>query len=268
MRAKVAMVLMLAAVAPRLSDQPKTEVGLYSSKAVSLCVAPSAADRIVAVSSPDKAKTVIVDYTEFYENHDKPVTVYMEAYHNRFKVEAVYPLDPNMPWGPDAELLWAPDSRAFFVNYSDGGSVGTFHALVYFVGPSGVRRTEPTQGVREAYYSQPVACFAPGSTNQQARIGPPEKPNVGAVTWLGDSSKLIIAAEVPPHSSCDDMGTFRLYEVSVPSGRVLRSYGQIEAKKLFLRDVGEDLRNADDNCFLKPKSCWSPWLHPELKVDK
>jgi len=32
----------------------------------------------------------------------------------------------------NAEAAWAPDSSAFFVTFSDGGNVGTYHVKVFF----------------------------------------------------------------------------------------------------------------------------------------
>jgi hypothetical protein len=266
MIAMLGIALVLGGILPELREQPKAEPGVYASEAINLFVPRNAVTTIVRIPSPDKTKTVVVDYTQFYQDYNQPVVGYVEAYGKRFKIEPEYLLDPKLLWGVDSELAWAPDSKAFYVNYSDGGAVGGYHALIYYADPSGIRKTEPTRSVQRLYYSHPVACFGPNADNQHPRVGPPEEPNVGAVAWLGDSTRLLIAAEVPPHSSCDDMGTFRLYDVSLPTGRVLKSYGQIEAKKRFWKDLGMELRDADDDCILKAKSCWSPWLHPDLKM--
>jgi hypothetical protein len=64
----------------------------------------------------------------------------------------------------------------------------------------------------------------------------PELPNVGAVAWIEGSAKLLLAAQVPPHSSCREMGKLRGYVVSVPRGAILESMDE-----KVLRDRWEDL---------------------------
>jgi len=141
----------------------------------------------------------------------------------------------------DAEVAWSPDSKAFFITYSDGGNVGTFHVKVVHVSPTGIEITEPIANGR--------LLFAP-------RCFDAEMPNVGAVKWASnDSSRLIIAVEVPPHSSCASMGTFRAFEIALPTGRVSASYSQIAAKKAFSSDLGRELMVADDGCITRPRTC-------------
>ena len=109
-------------------------------------------------------------------------------------------------------------------------------------------------GCWELKWKFPPKCFEP------------EEPNVGAIKWDGGSSRLLIAIEVPPHSSCASMGTFRAYEISVPEGRVLRQYTQLSAKTLFAGRLGEELINADDDCDARdpnPKTCYPRGLTPE-----
>ena len=143
----------------------------------------------------------------------------------------------------EAEVAWSPDSSAFFVTYSDGGAVGTFHVLIYRVDDTGVHKSEPVPNGRK--------LLKPNCINK-------EFPNVGAIQWGENSSTLIIAVEVPPHSSCVDMGTFKAFEISVADGKELKEYGQLEAKRVFKKTLGVELQNADDDCFRKPKSC-DPW---------
>lgn len=149
----------------------------------------------------------------------------------------------------DPEVLWSPDSKAFAETYSDGGAVGTFHVIIYYVEKNQLRTIEPTAAVTKEFLSHPRVCFEP------------EDPNIGAIKWIKDSSEILVAAETLPHSNCDNLGTFRAYIIRLPSGDILGSYGQIEAKKLFWKHLGVELRNADDECILKPGSCDIPQLH-------
>ena len=141
----------------------------------------------------------------------------------------------------NAEVLWSPDSKAFSVTYSDGGNVGTYHVKVVLTTDAGLRIFEPLPDGRKLLVPR---CFDP------------EVPNVGAIRWMGQgSSRLLIAVEVPPHSSCASMGTFRAFEIALPAGYVLASFGQIEAKRDFGALLGERMRGADDRCVQTPLAC-------------
>ncbi len=144
----------------------------------------------------------------------------------------------------NAEMGWAPDSKAFFVTYSDGGSVGTYHVKVVQVTESGLRVSEPIPDGRKLFKPH---CFDT------------EYPNIGAITWSGPL-QLLIAVEVPPHSSCASMGTFRAFKIELPSGNVDAHYDQLTAKKLFEHDIGTELRGSDDHCVTNPQECIPPGL--------
>jgi hypothetical protein len=156
----------------------------------------------------------------------------------------------------NAEVSWSPDSRAFFLTYSDGGAVGTYHVKIVYLTPRGLHVVEPISNGR--VLSTPK-CLTP------------ERPNVGAITWpRGISSRLVIAVEVPPHSSCASMGTFRAFEIALPRGRVLRRYTQKQAKRVFANEIGIELQEADDSCATMRRSCLPCGLggscgQPELK---
>lgn len=193
----------------------------------------------LTVPSPDKWKSILVyrnDYTHDFDFH-----VRVLAYGEKFRTDIGSHVAP--------EVMWAPDSKAFAETYSDGGAVGTFHVLVYFVEENGLRIIEPTKSVTRAYLSRPPECHYP------------EDPNVGAIAWLGDSDRLLVAAETLPHSNCEGMGTFRAYEIRLPDGEIVRSYDQLDAKKRFWNRMGEELRGASDECIRDPRSCENPAFH-------
>jgi hypothetical protein len=87
-----------------------------------------------AAKSPDGAKAVVVKVnTTPYS--DEPHRVNVEANGREYKTRIGYSVD--------SEIAWSPDSAAFFVTYSDGGAIGTYHVKVFFVGKSGLRESEP-----------------------------------------------------------------------------------------------------------------------------
>lgn len=58
------------------------------------------------------------------------------------------------------------------------------------------------------------------------------------------------------------MGVFELREISLPDLSIVRTYGQVEAKRRFAEDLGGNLREANDQCVRDPKSCWVAFHHP------
>ncbi len=124
--------------------------------------------------------------------------------------------------------------------------------VIYHVSASGLRYTVPTKYVWKEFMSWPVQCG-----------GPREGPNLAFVKWGEDSKSVYLAAEILPHSYCDLMGTFKLYRVALPSGRILKIWDQLQAKKEFWGSLGQELRNAEDDCIGNPASCYVPQYHPE-----
>ena len=89
----------------------------------------------------------------------------------------------------------------------------------------------------------------------------PETPNVSALAWSRDGKRLLLAAQVLPHANCDDMGTFRLYEVAVPIGTILHRHDQRDAKARFGKLPGPSCVRPTAAAFRTPGSCFIPALH-------
>ncbi|HEV2212923.1 MAG TPA: hypothetical protein VGS99_06215 [Gammaproteobacteria bacterium] len=151
------------------------------------------------------------------------------------------------------EFLWSPESAALAVTYSDGGLVGNYYISVYRVTELEPALIDVLAAVRSDFTSSYPKCYDT------------EEPNFGAVSWLDGSQHLLVAAEVLRHSNCDDAGTFALYEVSVPDGKIIKKYDQLEAKRLFADKLGSELSSANDDCIRKPGSCYIPELHKQDK---
>jgi len=204
--------------------------GEFSADATSL--GESKAPRRFTIISPDTQNSIIVH--DSGEGQSPGFEAFMTLGEKRL---------PLFDGQVDPEVLWSPDSKAFAETYSDGGAVGQFHVLIYYIGHRGLRTVEPTARVTQDFLSHPHYCYWD------------EDPNIGAVAWLQNSSRLLVAAEFPPHSNCEEMGMFRAYEITVPSGQIIKSYDQLTAKRLFWPHLGDELRAADDECVKKPKSC-------------
>jgi len=189
----------------------------------------------ISYSSPDGTKALTVHVVD---GHSRTYLVVAGA---RYAVEYA-------AW-PCPELQWSSDSRAFFVNYSNGGAVGDYEVRVFYASRDGVSTVDPTSFVRKDSRATYPKCFSP------------EDANLAGIAWLDGSLRLLVAAEVLPHSNCDSMGTFSAYEVEVSSGKVLHKWSQLEAKARFWKLLGHELRAADDECIRRPKACQIPALH-------
>jgi hypothetical protein len=132
---------------------------------------------------------------------------------------------------PRNDLLWAPDSKAFFV---DGGAGMTSPAYVqvYLVEDAQLRPLDVTQQAEQdmvksfppckALYLDQAAC-----RKMETRPG----YNLTAIDWADDSSALVVMAEIPCTSNfggimCQVLG----YELEVPSGKILNRMEPRELK--------------------------------------
>jgi len=147
----------------------------------------------------------------------------------------------------NAELVWAPDSSAAFYTGSDGGNVGNYHIHVFYRRNGTLVHEDLTPRIM-AKFGRPVRCYDP------------EDPNVGGIAWL-DKNRLLVAAEILPHSNCDSMGTFKAYVVDMATLKVIKTYDQLSAKRLFYDKMGLELRGASDICIRSPRDCEIPALH-------
>jgi hypothetical protein len=201
--------------------------GIYGSHAVDLWGEVGGGGR-TSVSSPDGQSRVLVQYDD-----DHGMTIRTEGNIGKlsFSTDAFVA----------SELTWAPDSKAFFITGSDGGAVGEFHLLVVDRFAGRLAMKDASKAIYAAF-GHPVRCDEP------------EEPNVGGIKWLS-GHRVLVAAEVQPHSICHGMGTFKAYELDPATMTVGRAYGQLEAKKLFGADLGRELEAADDACVTRPRNC-------------
>jgi hypothetical protein len=211
--------------------------GIYGSHAVDLWGQVAGGGR-TTVASPDGRSKVVVEYDD-----DRGLTIRTEGAMGKqsFSTDAYVA----------SELTWAPDSTAFFITGSDGGAVGDFHLLIVDRFGGRLALKDASKAIYAAF-GHPVKCDVP------------ETPNVGGIKWL-PGHRVLVAAEILPHSICDSMGTFKAYELDPATMTVGRAYGQLEAKRLFGPDLGGELVAADDGCVRQPKSCYVSTNHPEPK---
>lgn len=219
--------------------------GFYSKSAVPLRDAIAGSDHSVLIDSPNHRSRVIATYRE--DKLDTHIDLRLTGELGDLQLD----LNP----GVASELLWSPDSRAFFVTSSDGGANGNYH--LYLVDQFGGKLQN--REITNLIYKQFGHPFRCDPANRWF-----ERPNVAGIGWTGRSHQLWIAAEVVPHSVCDSFGTFRVFEFDPETNQVLRILGQLEAKRELRPMLGEELQNADDSCARRPKSCFVSTNHPEI----
>lgn len=209
--------------------------GKYSEQARRLNGVYADADRITAMAPNGKSRVVVSVARPDADDFD--VDVSGEIGKGHF----------TMVSGPNAELLWSPDSRYLFITLNDGGIVGSY--LLSVIGRfGGELAARDLTGLVATEFGHPGRCFEP------------EAPNVAGVTWLDRPGRLLAAAQIVPHSNCDAMGTFKAYEIDVEAMKVVRAFSQREAKDLFGTALGPELRNAEE-CETRPGDCSIPALH-------
>jgi len=118
---------------------------------------------------------------------------------------------------PLTEIIWASDSSKFAVNASDGGIVGGWDFSIFSARSNGPKKIDSYAGVH-------------GLAVQLPHCEEKEVPNFAAVAWIHGDRELLLVAEVPPHSSCSNMGALVGYRLSANTGRVLELLPQ---KRLF-----------------------------------
>src|SRR5260370_2267453 len=113
----------------------------------------------LTINSPDGKKTIV---TSFQSNHS--TNVYDER-HLQLQVQVGNRIfTVNAGRGVGSEVMWAPDSQAFFLTTSDEGLTGWFHTLIYFVTSHGLKKVNIHQKIERAF-GRPVKCGSPEFPN-------------------------------------------------------------------------------------------------------
>ncbi len=216
MRLVLGLLLAMVTLLPMQRPQP----GVWGAGAAYLWPGPTAiADypqggRSIDVLSPDG--------TLLLQVRESMLTVAL-AKHSSEQIGADIPLYSL------AEVLWAPDSKAFALTSSDGGWVGSWSVVVYRVRGRDLEKVNIAEQAFAEFGKRTVA---------RTRDCEVEEPNIGAVAWLDGSSRLLVLAEAPPHSSCCDMGHLQGYALEVPTGKILARYSQAELAREFRGRLG------------------------------
>jgi hypothetical protein len=219
----------------------ETQKGYYSRAASPIWERLAGSAVPLSVSSPNQRSRVTAHYIES-PNGDEHVLLDVSG--------AVGKMQLDIGPGIDSELLWAPDSRAFFVTTSDEGANGSYHLLVVDVF-DGKLQSKEIAALIYREFGQPFRCVTP------------ELPNVAGIGWVENSHHVWVAADVVNHSNCDSSGTFKAYEVDPAKMAVEQTLDQLSAKHQLSSMLGKELRDAPDRCIRNPKSCYVSTNHPK-----
>lgn len=117
-------------------------------------------------------------------------------------------------------VKWAADSRAFYLMWSNGGTIGGYSVRVFRVAGNRVKEV-PATDVAERDFARSHYCKMRGN-------------NVFAIQWVNGSDTLLVATQVYPTSDCGkDMGLYGGYEVRIDDGAIVHRYSEQKLKSLW-----------------------------------
>ncbi len=164
-----------------------------------------------SVFSPDGRYRVVVSGKEDDENG------LLQVYRNkveigRFKLH-------NLSGG--IFLKWAPDSKAFYLMWSNGGMIGAYEVRVFRATDESAQEL-PSAKQAEHDFRAHHNCAARGI-------------NVFAIQWMGrDSNQILLATQKYPTGDCgQDAGLFGGYLVRSADGEILKSYSEKQIKGIW-----------------------------------
>lgn len=147
----------------------------------------------------------------------------------------------------DPHVIWANDSSGALFTFSNGGANCCWETKLLSFDGEQVDATDPTQQVADDFIAYRdklgIKCEVPH-----------EYPNLYPIGFL-DRSHALIAAETVGHSICDCFGSFRAYEVELPSGRIQNSLNQARTKKMFGDKLPFVSNDPNDDWDVDPRSC-------------
>jgi hypothetical protein len=124
-----------------------------------------------------------------------------------------------------AEIVRSPSGTAFALNGSDGGVVGTWDVRIFISRSAAAAERRLHPEVRQAVDSFP-------------QCEETEVPNLGLAAWLKGGTEMLLIAEVPPHSSCRNMGSLRGLRVETATGRLLEQVPENVVRAKWGRTLG------------------------------
>ncbi|MGC2111275.1 MAG: hypothetical protein WA655_17305 [Candidatus Korobacteraceae bacterium] len=186
----------------------------------------------VRVVAPDKKSAVDVLYSDDGTPHLRVTGADKEAREVR-----------DLGVGPWNDLLWAPDSKGFFVDAGEGMTSPAF-VQVYLLDDPQLRPVEVTREAEADMVKSFPPCkalYLDAASCRKMERNPGY--NITAIDWKDDSSGIVLMIQVPCTSEyggimCQVMG----YEVDVPSGNVVQRMQAAEFRKEWQKSMAQRMQ--------------------------
>jgi hypothetical protein len=203
-----------------------------------------AKEKSVAVPSPNGKKKLIFPGDWVEKDDTVAYTFFAAVGQHQYPIHIDGHLSPL--------VIWAKDSSGVLFSFSDGGANCCYETKLISFNGEHVSVIDPTAQIAHDFISYR------DKLGIKCKLWPHEYPNLFPIGWL-DRSHAFIAAETVHHSNCDCWGSFRAYEIELPSGRIVNAINQPLAKKMFDGNLPWDLSEAsNDDWDTNPKSCRPP----------
>jgi len=135
----------------------------------------------------------------------------------------------GMPGFVEDEVLWSPDSKAFFINGNNNANTD-YHVYVYLLRDSGLTIVDPLHHALKDMIRTFPACRAlnPYEHCEDVVEHPSDWVGVAGIDWVNGSSSIVVMLEMNESSMVGGiLGQVLGYEIEIPTGKILR---RMEAK--------------------------------------
>ncbi len=199
----------------------------WAKKAVgfpALCFSETTNDcKSLRIPSPDGKFLIKIRYKKNSEGELQPILRVTGPDH----VDATIPVLGTI-WN---DVLWSPDSSAFFLNGNDGVTSGVY-IQVFRIRGSRVEEVDVARPIwRDMVRSFPPCKAAFALLDYCKEIVASPGYNLSGIDWLPDSSAVVIMAEIPCTSYYGGiMCQIKGYEVNVTSGNIEKVMSASEFK--------------------------------------
>jgi hypothetical protein len=217
-------------------QSPPTEQPIWAKRSTALDLSCTA--HPPAITAPDHQSSVEVICSLHKDDDPTYVLRVITADHHLFDL----PLEEGAH-----ELLWAPNSKSFFVNGGESAYSGFFVSVYEMDSSTGVRKRTLTGAAQRDMVKSFPPCKAWNRDDDEcARITREPQYNMSGLGWTEDSSAVYVFAEVPCSSSyggimCQVLG----YELNVRSGRILKRLPAQQVKQEWAQFAAWDIRVPD-----------------------
>ena len=218
----------VAAVVPLLSG-----VAIFGAKAFAQQLQPTwsrAASVLDKSCSPSAPKFLSPDHRITIELRCAPRKGYDAFYSLRLLARKKQIAEFALPIGAQ-EIVWSPDSHAFFLNGGATEHTGFFVKL-YTIDEDELREHDVTSRAQRDMVAAFPPCKAANFEDDCRQTETDPKYNISGLAWAPDSKAIFVFAEIP---CLNEYGGIRCqsrgYEIEVASGQILKRLSAQQVKQ-------------------------------------